>query len=383
MSIRRILRNKKFQKFIREFKAIKDKRIKGKVKHPLEGCLIIIVLAMLSGCNYFREYVLFANKHKNKLVKLGLLPNGIPSHDTLERISHKINKDELNKALLNILFPSFKQRPIIALDGKCVRASKNTLLDGTYMGMKNILTMYETVNKQSIISESIGDKGNEINVIPKLIKKFHELFPNIKPYISIDGIGITNEIIDLLSEYDYDYVIVYKRSDRVIQEIKKLYPSNNNLKTITDIEYNSSRIEKRTFVFLDMEDIVGLEQWTNKISHLGRMNSVITNKRSGEVSRSELYFFTSNISLNEFRIVRRHHWLIENSLHYVLDNSFKEDRMRMKKGSACENMNLLRKFVLNVVALTNLSHESVAAFRDNLKYATPQLLLYKILGAMH
>ena len=71
-----------------------------------------------------------------------------------------------------------------------------------------------------------------------------------------------------------------------------------------------------------------------------------------------------------------------NSLHWVLDNSFKEDRMRMKKGSASENMNLLRKFVLNVLALTNCTTESVSSYRDNMKYDTPQQLLYKIMASV-
>ena len=80
--------------------------------------------------------------------------------------------------------------------------------------------------------------------------------------------------------------------------------------------------------------------------------------------------------------IRRKHWAIENPLHWVLDNSFKEDRMRIKKGSASENMNLLRKFVLNVLALTNYKTESVSASRDNLKYDTPQQLLYKIIRSI-
>ena len=56
--------------------------------------------------------------------------------------------------------------------------------------------------------------------------------------------------------------------------------------------------------------------------------------------------------------------------------------MRMKKDHASENMNLIRKFVLNVLALTNLNHESVSASRDNLKYDTPQQLLYKIIRSI-
>lgn len=377
MSIRRILRNKKFRRFIRCLSKLTDKRQKGKIKHPLESCLIIIILSELSGCNYFREFVLFGKKHESKLKKLGLLPNGLPSHDTLERMVHKVDKFELNKTLVNLLFPSLKNRPIISIDGKCIRATRDSSIKGTYQGMKDIVTMFMSESKLSLLSYSNSDKGNEMNAIPVLLKMFHDSYPNVKPYITIDGIGITHEILTLLKQYEYDFVIVYKRSKETMNELSKvLIDSQGEAK---DKAVNSSRIETRIFNLYSPEGIIGIEQWLPYISHVGKMNSKIEYMITGEISKSQYYYFTSDISVNEFMKIRRHHWAIENSLHYILDNSFKEDRMRMKKGHASENMNLLRKFVLNVLALTNCKTESVSASRDELKYDTPQKLLYKII----
>ena len=380
MSIRRILRNKKFRRFIRCLANLTDKRQKGKIKHPLESCLIIIILAELSGCNYFREFISFGKKHESKLRKLRLVPNGLPSHDTLERTVHKVDKLELNKALVNLLFPSLKGRPIISIDGKCIRATRDSSVKGSYGGMKDIVTMFMSESKLSLLSWNNSDKGNEMNVIPVLLKMFHESYPDVKPYITIDGIAITHEILTLLKEYEYDFVIVYKRSKETMNELSKVLV--DSLKEAKDIAVNSSRIETRIFNLYSLEGIVGIEQWLPYISHIGKMNSKVEYMITGEITKSEYYYFTSDISVNEFMKIRRHHWRIENSLHWVLDNSFKEDRMRMKKGHASENMNLLRKFVLNVLALTNCTTESVSASRDNLKYDTPQQLLYKIMTAV-
>ena len=380
MSIRRILRNKKFRRFIRCLKNLTDKRQKGKIKHPLESCLIMIILAELSGCNYFREFILFGKKHESKLRKLKLLPNGLPSHDTLERTVQKVDKLELNKSLVNLLFPSLKGRPIISIDGKCVRATRDSTTKGTYGGMKDIVTMFMSESKLSLLSWNNSDKGNEMNVIPVLIKMFHDSYPEVKPYITIDGIGITFEILALLKEYEYDFVIAYKRSENITKEFESVL--NESLGEAKDKTSNSSRIETRIFNLYSPVGIVGIEQWLPYISHIGKMNSKVEYMITGEIAKSEYYYFTSDISVNEFMKVRRNHWSIENSLHWVLDNSFKEDRMRMKKGSACENMNLLRKFVLNVLALTNLKNESVSASRDELRYDTPQQLLYKIMAAI-
>lgn len=380
MSIRRILRNKKFQRFIRCLSKLTDKRQKGKIKHPLESCLIIIILAELSGCNYFREFILFSKKHESKLKKLKLLPNGLPSHDTLERTVHKVDKLELNKSLVNLLFPTLLGRPIISIDGKCIRATKDSSIKGSYGGMKDIVTMFMSESKLSLLSWNNSDKGNEMNVIPVLLTMFHESYPNVKPYITIDGIAITHEILTLLKQYEYDFVIVYKRSKGTIDEFSKVL--TESLGEAKDITTNSSRIETRTFNLYSPKGIVGIEQWLPYISHIGKMNSKVEYMITGEITKSEYYYFTSDISVNEFMKIRRHHWAIENSLHWVLDNSFKEDRMRMKKGHASENMNLLRKFVLNVLALTNCTTESVSSYRDSMKYDTPQQLLYKITRAI-
>ncbi len=112
------------------------------------------------------------------------------------------------------------------------------------------------------------------------------------------------------------------------------------------------------------------------------MDSIVENIKTNKKTENKSFYFTSEITVDEFMNVRRHHWAIENSLHYILDNSFKEDRLRLKKGSGSENMNLLRKFVLNVIALTNFSTESVSAYRDSMKYFTARQLLYRIVGVL-
>ncbi len=379
MSIKRILNSKKFKKIIRSLSSITDYRMKGKIKHPIEGCLTIIILAMMSGCNYFREYVEFAKRHKNILKKMGLVPNGIPSHDTLERLVHHINKDELDKTLLNIIYPTIQDRPIIAIDGKNIRATRDTINKGTYQGMIDVLTAYLTNSKVSLVSESKSDKGNEMTVIPILIDKIHNMFPSINPIITIDAIALTTDIVSKLNEYNYDFVIAYKRSEEVINELTKVC-INGDVKIV--VSKNSSRVEQRKFSLHKKDDIVGIETWYDSISFVGRMDKMVTNIRTNSSNKCTAFFLTSNITLEEFTAVRRSHWLIENSLHYVLDNSFKEDRMRMKKGSSHHNMNLLRKFVLNIISINNSEQKAVSSIRDSMRYCSPQEILYQIFKAM-
>jgi len=47
----------------------------------------------------------------------------------------------------------------------------------------------------------------------------------------------------------------------------------------------------------------------------------------------------------------RSHWAIENSLHYVLDVASCEDKSRVRKDNAPENMNILRKIITNIIQM--------------------------------
>ena len=50
-----------------------------------------------------------------------------------------------------------------------------------------------------------------------------------------------------------------------------------------------------------------------------------------------------------FAATIRGHWGIENSLHWLLDTAFDEDRARNRKDNGPENLAILRKLTLNVM----------------------------------
>jgi predicted transposase YbfD/YdcC len=45
----------------------------------------------------------------------------------------------------------------------------------------------------------------------------------------------------------------------------------------------------------------------------------------------------------------RHHWGVENNLHWQLDVNFGEDRSRVQKRNAAENLALLRRLTLSLL----------------------------------
>ena len=55
VSCKRLLKSHRFKRFYDGLEKIYDFRMRGKVKHRLSDCLIVIILATMSGCNIFRE----------------------------------------------------------------------------------------------------------------------------------------------------------------------------------------------------------------------------------------------------------------------------------------------------------------------------------------
>jgi predicted transposase YbfD/YdcC len=61
------------------------------------------------------------------------------------------------------------------------------------------------------------------------------------------------------------------------------------------------------------------------------------------------YASSATLSAHDTHDEMKGHWTIENSLHWVLDVTFKDDQCRTRKGHGAINMALLRRFALNLI----------------------------------
>lgn len=392
ISCKRLIKSHRFKRFYNGLDRLTDYRMKGKIKHRLSDCLIIIILAMLSGCNIFREFVAFGKRYENKLKRLSLIYNGVPSHDTLERIIHRVKHSELEKEVLNLVLKLIDYPTICSLDGKYIRATRDSSKEST-SGF-DIVTLYDVVNKAPLISRKVANnqnkKGGEQGAIEFLLKRYHRLHPKKKLIISIDAIGANQYITKLCAELGYGFVINIKREendglggiikDDFLTELKDIKHSCRLSRlAIQNPKANHGRLEKRTFYMInDLSYIKGHypKLWTG-IKSIGMMRSENLHIKKNETKTEDRFFITSEMDIETFSNIKRKHWNIE-SFHYILDNSFKEDRCTLRKGLGAINLNLIRKFVYMIVQLSRMG-ESFDEARSKNKYLSPQFLLYKIL----
>lgn len=105
-----------------------DLRQKKKVKHKMADIIAIVFFASLANASEWIEIYYFAVEHENLLRKYLELPNGIPSHDTIQRVFSMVSAEFLqefqrqwNEILSNDEGEKIKK--ILAIDGKTQRGN--------------------------------------------------------------------------------------------------------------------------------------------------------------------------------------------------------------------------------------------------------------------
>ena len=163
-----------------------------KVKHSLKDILVIVLFATLANADDWVEIELFAQSHENYLKKYIELKNGIPSHDTIQRVMGLISPENLQQLqgkwqeLLN-KDEGEALKKIICIDGKTMRSNKSGQGKPSH-----IVSAWSREDGFCIGQKAVDEKSNEITAIPDLLDKL-QIKGNI---ITIDAMGTQTAIAE-------------------------------------------------------------------------------------------------------------------------------------------------------------------------------------------
>lgn len=114
------------------------------------------------------------------------------------------------------------------------------------------------------------------------------------------------------------------------------------------IETNRGRKEKRTVKTYKVNHSI-------KKTWLGAKTIVYVKRErtvKNEKSVTHSYYLSSLLKgAKEFSNGIRHHWGIENRLHYVKDVTLKEDESKIKKGNGPGIMSLIRNLIISIARI--------------------------------
>lgn len=350
--------------FLSHFDELEDPRIDRKKLYPLTEILFVVICASICGAQSWRDFVTFGEEKLDYLRRFLPFENGIPSKNTYARVFSILNPDEFKKCFISWI-QSFQQAlgNLIAIDGKTLRKSFDKANQQSAIHM---VSAFASASKLVLGQQKVDDKSNEITAIPKLL----ELLSLTGMIVSIDAMGTQKEIANQIIDKKGDYVLALKGNHSTLHDDIRLFLEVEIGKTkdskITDsyeeIDKGHGRIEHRICYVSDQVDwLEQRKQWRN----LKTVIMVESHVSIGEHKTIEQRYFISSLPAHAKQIAEaiRSHWAVENSLHWVLDVTLREDDSRVRKDHAPENMAMVRHIILNMLQNTKKKFKDMSIKR--------------------
>jgi predicted transposase YbfD/YdcC len=333
------------------FSRLKDPRINRRKRHLLLDVITIALCAVVAGANDFQQVEAFGKRRLDWLRKFLELPNGVPSHDTFERVFQRLDPHAFQRCFLGWLQSLHRQSggEHFAIDGKTLRRSgspKNGL------GPLHLVSVWATAANLSLGQVAVDEKSNEITAIPKLL----ELLDLRGALVTIDAMGCQKKIAEQVVTAGGDYLFTVKDNHpRLLEDVVSCFSKAiegdfegvEHSRHVTE-EYGHGRHERRYYnVIVNPEGIRDKEQWA-KLCVIGHCYSERT--VNGETSHEDRYFIGSRrADARYYGGALRGHWGIENNLHWQLDVTFREDENQVSNPNGAQNLALLRRLAVSLL----------------------------------
>ena len=348
------------QNFMIIFKDQNDTRMQGKVKHLMSDIIMICFLAILARCDGWDEIAMFAVSKEEWLKKFLELPNGIPSHDTMQRVISLLNPETLYSSCIKFLIEKIDEltkdeplKDVLSMDGKVTKGSGRNKENTEEIKALNTMSIYSHNYGVSLVQDYIEDKSNEIPMGPELIKKL-DLTNCI---LTADALNTQKGTALAIKEAHGDYVLALKKNQKTFyDDVKDYLDDIDVLKEIEkenyaeDVEKSHSKIIIRKYYMTSkISWLENKDKW-EKLKSIGVEKKTIESIQTGEVTEENRYFIISfKDDIHSFADAVRKHWGVENNLHAPLDIVFKEDANRTLEKNGARNLGILKRICLAVL----------------------------------
>lgn len=339
---------------------VPEPRQSAKIEYPLDEILFLTISAVISGCSEWDEIVDFGEDKLDWLRRYRPFTNGIPSHDTLNRVMSLIDPVAFEQMFVIWVNRNIKlaEGTLVNIDGKKLRGSATKLEQQTARadGGKSSVHLVEAWCSDLSLCLSVREveeKTNEIKAIPLILNDL-ALEGCV---VSIDAMGCQKEIVKGIDSQTADYVIGLKDNQPTLlagveQAFKDYVNECQDEQYAHDTSVDHGRIEERICRTLNADRLpewVPREDWAglNTIIQIQSERIIMAN---GTVSQETRYYISSlRLSADRIASYVRGHWGIENQLHYMLDVFWGEDGSRKRTACAAANFGTVLRIAHNLV----------------------------------
>ncbi len=259
------------------------------------------------------------------------------------------------------------------LDGKTARRSHDR---GNGLGALHCVSVWASDFGLSLGQVACEDKSNEITAIPELLR-----LVDIKgAIITIDAMGTQKAITEQIVASGADYVLALKGNQETLQQAVLDHVDQHLDNDFADAqarrygtrEKGHGREESRRYIHMPVpETLRGQELWKG-LQSIG-IATLICTRDGVEAAETRYYISSLPVGVKRFARAVRSHWGIENSCHWSLDMTFREDESRLRGPQIRENFAWLNRFTLSLLK-QHPGKESIAMKRRGCGWSDDLLL---------
>ena len=337
---------------------IEDPRSSINRQHLLGDLIVISICGVLAGADGPKAIGTWAEAHEEWLAERLPLPNGVPSHDTIGRLLAALQPDAFQSCFEQWISSlrttdgggsQLGDREHVAIDGKALRRSH----DGCRgLGPLHLVSAWSVSRGLSLGQLATEEKSNEITAIPKLIESI-DLKNTV---VTIDAAGCQKEIASKIVKSKGDYVLALKGNQGTLHAAVEQWIIDQMENDFRDIDVDEfieerkghGRHDELTYYQFDVpKSLPGRNKWKN----LKSIGVAIRVSRTGDTETSDVRYFISSLEKNvkQFAAAVRGHWAIENTLHWCLDVTFREDESRVRDRVLANNLAWLKRFAISLL----------------------------------
>ena len=352
------------------FGKLEDPRSHINRKHLLGDLMVICVCAVLSGCDGPIAIGDWAKAKADWLLQHLELPHGIPAHDTIGRLLMALKPAAFQACFANWVaaLVKGKEQPLgeeeqsaevaagtatprhIAIDGKTLRRSHDKRKG---LGPLHLVSAWAVESGVSLGQLATEEKSNEITAIPQLLDEI-ELKGSI---ITIDAAGCQKEIAAKIVDGGGDYCLALKGNQgnlhaAVAEHIEQLMADDfagcEHQTLECQEKKRHGRIDHYSYHQLGApRQLPGRAEW-KKLRTIG---VAIRISQRGEQETYDVRYYIHSLPLDVKLFAKsvRGHWGIENTLHWCLDVTFREDDSRVRERNLTNNMAWLKRFAISLL----------------------------------
>jgi predicted transposase YbfD/YdcC len=339
------------------FEALDDPRSAVNLRHPLVSVVVTAVMAVLAGAGGPTAIAKWAALKRDLLLQILDFPNGIPGKDVFRRVLAALQPGAFQACFASWLeslraaarAATGVEQPVYAVDGKTARRSHDRPKG---LGALHSVSVWASDFGLTLGQVACDEKSNEITAIPELLR----LVDIRGAIITIDAMGTQKAIAAQVVASEADYVLALKGNQEALEQAVIDYViaqmgddfARVGVRRHSTTEAGHGRAEKRTYYHLPVPpDLPGVALWQG-LKSIGLVVSECV--RNGQETVEVRYYISSlAVGVKRFAHAVRAHWAIENTCHWGLDVTYREDESRIRDRTLRENFAWLNRFTLSLL----------------------------------